>query len=388
MHEEEQRKLEIFSDGKNLKFPPEPDEIEVSVFGPGYGECVAVHSGRNNWFIVDSCIDTFTRKPAALVYFEKIDVDPSVAVKQLIATHWHDDHIRGFSKLLDVCKSAQLVCSTALNNPEFRELVCCYGTRSMLESSGIDEFRDVFETLKKRKETDIGNYTPVFAGQDRRIWESDSEVFGSPAHCEIFSLSPSDSTILASMLGFADLLPRSGDTKRWLPAISPNRAAVVIWLKVAHFSILLGSDLEEHGEPDGGWSIIVNSHSPQRGKASIFKIPHHGSVTAHHPGVCADMLDANPIAVLTPFLRGGILLPTKNDTQRITSSTRNAFVTCGIPTRSIKRDRTTERTIKEAVKDIRTLFGPSGPVRIRLQRPDMVKVELFGDAKQLQVLST
>jgi len=380
--------LQIFSDGKNLKSPPEPDEIEVSVFGPGYGECVAVHLGRNNWFIVDSCIDTITRKPAALVYFEKIDVDPSVAVKQLIVTHWHDDHIRGFSKLLEVCKSAQLVCSTALTSQEFREVVYCYGVRSMLESSGIDEFRDVFETLKKRKETGIGTYTPIFAVQDRPIWQGDSEVFGSPANYEIFSLSPSDSAIMASILGFADLLPRSGDTKRWLPAISPNRAAIVIWLKVAYFSILLGSDLEEHGEANGGWSIIVNSHSPRKGKASIFKIPHHGSVTAHHARVWDDMLDANPIAVLTPFRRAGVLLPTKNDMQRITSSTRNAFVTCGIPTRSIKRDRTTEKTIKEAVKDIRTLSGPSGHVRIRLQRPDMVKVELFGDAKQLQVLST
>ena len=117
----------------------------------------------------------------------------------------------------------------------------------MLESSGIDEFRDAFETLKKRKETGIGNDMPVFAVQDRLIWQGDSEVFGSPTYYEIFSLSPSDSAILASILGFADLLPRPGDTKRWLPALSPNRAAVVIWLKLAHFSILLDQILKNTG---------------------------------------------------------------------------------------------------------------------------------------------
>jgi hypothetical protein len=90
MPEEEQPKLEIISDGTSLATPPSPDELEISIFGPGYGECIVAHLGDNSWFVVDSCIDVYTKRPAALTYFEKIGVNPSVSVKQIIATHWHD----------------------------------------------------------------------------------------------------------------------------------------------------------------------------------------------------------------------------------------------------------------------------------------------------------
>lgn len=37
--------------------PPAADEIEFSLFGPGYGEAVAVHLGDGTWLLIDSCID-------------------------------------------------------------------------------------------------------------------------------------------------------------------------------------------------------------------------------------------------------------------------------------------------------------------------------------------
>ena len=33
------------------------DEIEVSVFGPGKGECIVLHVGSGRWVVVDSCIE-------------------------------------------------------------------------------------------------------------------------------------------------------------------------------------------------------------------------------------------------------------------------------------------------------------------------------------------
>jgi len=40
--------------------PVKQDEIEVSVFGPGYGESILVHLGAGKWVIVDSCRDNKT----------------------------------------------------------------------------------------------------------------------------------------------------------------------------------------------------------------------------------------------------------------------------------------------------------------------------------------
>ncbi len=39
---------------------PGQDIIEVSIFGPGKGEPILVHLGRNEWIIVDSCINART----------------------------------------------------------------------------------------------------------------------------------------------------------------------------------------------------------------------------------------------------------------------------------------------------------------------------------------
>src|SRR6516164_161156 len=33
--------------------PPRPDQVEISVFGPSYGECIVAHLGHGNWIVVD-----------------------------------------------------------------------------------------------------------------------------------------------------------------------------------------------------------------------------------------------------------------------------------------------------------------------------------------------
>src|SRR5260370_27238866 len=69
-----------------------PAELEVSLFGPGVGECVVVHLGLGEWLVVDSCVDPVSRKPVALNYLSELHVDVGKAVKQVVAKHWHDDH--------------------------------------------------------------------------------------------------------------------------------------------------------------------------------------------------------------------------------------------------------------------------------------------------------
>ena len=63
---------------------PESDEIEVNIFGPGYGECVLIHIGNGKWVVVDSCVDRDSQ-PAALTYLRSIGSDPSEAVCLIIA---------------------------------------------------------------------------------------------------------------------------------------------------------------------------------------------------------------------------------------------------------------------------------------------------------------
>jgi glyoxylase-like metal-dependent hydrolase (beta-lactamase superfamily II) len=70
-----------------------------------------VSHGR--WIIVDSCIDGTSRGPKPLDYLNKIGVDVTSAVEVVVATHWHDDHVRGISKILQACQSAIFCCAGA-----------------------------------------------------------------------------------------------------------------------------------------------------------------------------------------------------------------------------------------------------------------------------------
>ena len=104
--------------GSNVNIAPERSEIEVSLFGPGYGESIVLHLGENLWLIVDSCLDPLTGDPAPLTYLHHLHIDLATAVRWVVATHWHDDHIRGLGRIMHVCKAAEFVCSAALKHKQ------------------------------------------------------------------------------------------------------------------------------------------------------------------------------------------------------------------------------------------------------------------------------
>jgi glyoxylase-like metal-dependent hydrolase (beta-lactamase superfamily II) len=80
---------------------PGSDQVEINLFGPGFGECILLHVGSNRWIVIDSRIRRESTNPVALEYLSAIGVDAAAAVQLIVATHWHDDHVRGLSALVD-----------------------------------------------------------------------------------------------------------------------------------------------------------------------------------------------------------------------------------------------------------------------------------------------
>ena len=113
--------------------PPALDEIEVMPFGPGYGEAIAVHLGNGAWMLIDSCIDPDGNNPASELYLDRIGVKPE-QVRAIIASHWHDDHVRGISQLATKYSTADFMVSAIFNNKEALAFLSAYNSES---SSGL-----------------------------------------------------------------------------------------------------------------------------------------------------------------------------------------------------------------------------------------------------------
>jgi hypothetical protein len=65
---------------------PADDQFEVSIFGPGKGEAIAVHLGAGEWLTVDSCVEQVTGDHPVLRYFDQIDVNVENRVLMVVGT--------------------------------------------------------------------------------------------------------------------------------------------------------------------------------------------------------------------------------------------------------------------------------------------------------------
>ncbi len=371
--------------------PPGHDEIEISLFGPGYGEAIVIHLGNNVWILIDSCLEPTSQKPAAIHYLETIlqkDIDS--AVNLIIATHWHDDHIRGLSSIVDNCKSARLVISAALINDEFLKLITSYRLRNVTEMhSGVDEMSKIFDSLESRNNFHGKSNPPMFAVTDRLLYKNN--VFlgdhPQPIPIKVSSLSPSDAAILKSKLALGNLLPSLNDQARRICAPSRNQTSVVLWIEVGVHNILLGADVQNETNLHMGWNAILNNKTTVPRTGEVFKIPHHGSINAHEPRVWSELLYPDPYALLTPFRRGNINLPTEDGIKCIKQNTENAFITSLTKLQKHKwEDRVVKDIIQGRTKEIHNVHSGWGQIRLRkkiLEKSTSWQVNLFGKAQPL-----
>ena len=356
---------------KSTETPPSVDEFELTLFGPGYGESIVLHLGGGVWVLVDSCLDT-DGAPRALSYLESIGLDPAQDVALIVATHWHDDHIRGMTQLVEKCSRARFCCASALGKREFLAAVGALEGRHLSSAgSGIREIHRVFSRLGQR----TPRQPPKLALANRRIFNQGG--------CEIWSLSPSDRNYVAFLRTIGGLIPSEGQSKGRVPDPSPNEVAVVLWVRIENIVVLLGSDLEKPG-----WVEILQSAERPTGKASVFKVPHHGANNAHDPSVWIQLLEPNPFAVLTPWRRGGHALPTQSDVDRILSYTPNAYGTArkSLPARTtMRRPKMVDRTMRESGVKLRRLAMSSDAIRLRrpLDARTGWNVQTFGSAYRL-----
>lgn len=349
--------------------PPRADVLEVSLFGPGVGECIVVHVGADEWLVVDSCMGD-AGSAVALEYLDAIRISPA-AVIRVIATHWHDDHIRGLTEVVDAATRAAFVCSGALRRGEFLSLVAASPAvrRTTKLGSGVDEMTAILQRLQE------SGRQPTWASNNQILLRTDSTL--------LTSLSPSSATLSRSFLGFTALAPKLKAALKVVPNVLPNETSVVLHLECGQAVVLLGADLEVTSL-DAGWHAIVGSTERPTAAASMYKVAHHGSQTADIHEIWKTLLVDRPVSLVSPFTRSR--LPSKDDVERLKSVSSRLLQTGRSEAQPIRRDRSVERTVGTIAKKPPTLRrGRMGQVRVRLSQTTgaVTSIETFGAAFEI-----
>lgn len=370
----------LFPSTRGYNIPPAKDELEVSVIGPGYGECALVHFGDGNWLLVDSCVHADYSEPAPLRYLNDIGVPPD-GVRLLGITHWDDDHCKGIAQLVRACPQAQVTMATAFVEKDFLAFVRVYSSPLTKNArAGVKEIKEVAEELFRT------GRTVTAAGPARRLLCQNDISLSHGLPFEIWTLSPSDQEHQNFLAWVAKQIPRVGETRRVAVSRLRNDLSVVLHITVGADAILLGGDLEEEGNPNTGWSAVISLNGRPNMKAGVFKVPHHGSLTGHHNAVPASLLANEPIAVVAPFRNGSVSLPKRTDVTRIIGYAPQSYATTDLKgTATPRRLSTVDKTIKEVTARFSTLKRQPGMIRLRKRAgaTSPWKVEEFGAAVPL-----
>lgn len=348
--------------------PPAANEIEVTLFGPGYGEAIAVHLGDGTWLLVDSCIDPNSNEPASKTYLEQFNVATD-QVCTIVASHWHDDHVRGISHLAATYPDADFVFSSAFNNEHASAFLAAYsGTSSLGLARGAKE---LYAATQARE--------VIYPVHHKSIV---TETILNGRQVLVTALSPVPAVYSQFIAHLAQYLPGNDQAINHAPEFSPNFESVVLHIDVGEDAILLGADLEDHHT--FGWTAVVNdSWSSNRKTASVFKVAHHGSYTGDCPDVWDKLLKGQPVACLTPFIKGRHRLPTEDDKQRIRGKASEIYISSGASRRPDMDSRQLKR-LGDICKKLALVDTGFGAVRLRKKINDQSwNVELFGGAQRL-----
>lgn len=328
---------------------PSVDEIEVSVFGKGVGECSIVHIGDGRWVVIDSFLDD-DAEPVAKSYLQHLGFDGS-AIELVILTHWHDDHIKGASELVNWAEDCLVAYSSVLTHDEFRASI----QRAMPAggthySSGVRELKKLAMQLRE-------------APHRKRHAMAQRNLL-SLAHTRIEALSPSDED-LQIFIAEVNTWPAASDVDTVLRKPDRNDTSVAVAFDVGNQLLLFGADLEIRGELSG-WQAVHELYWNERGRCSFYKIAHHGSPNAHYEPKWDHMLEEQVFAALTPYGRGVTPRPSIEDVNRILDRTDNAFSAGTVKLLSPRRQHNSvERTMSEASIKLKRICDKLGHVRLR-----------------------
>lgn len=334
--------------------PPAADEVEITVLGKGYGESVVIHTGGGAWVIVDSFLESGTGEAAPLVYLKSMGIDAETDVTAVVLSHLHADHYRGIDQVVGECKSAWLYLPGVLPGQRWERVLTLAKQLHDHKYRGIDDVSGAVRLAQARERL--------------RIVGPDSEI-QTRRESSLRCVGPTSAALTS------DVFDDENSRRRIKTLIDEaNYTSTVLWIRAGEIRALLGADFDARRR-DLGWAALVDEQEtkPWITAASLVKVPHHGSRTAHYDGIYTRWA-ANPIAIVTSNRQNR--LPDSNLNNRLRHLCAELHHTSGGASGTSSRALALEQCPTSST-------APTGAVRTR-RRPGASQwtVTLFGPAWQ------
>jgi len=356
--------------------------IEVILFGKGIGESVLLNCGNNHWIVIDCCMNLENSLPAPLEYLRSKGLSED-SIKQIVISHFHNDHIVGMNQLIQVCPNADVFVSKALSIGESLRFFAFQSTQTQKTQieNGLSEFIKVSNILESRNKS----YKKV--SSDQLLYQDRINKM------QIYALSPSDQDCRNTENAFQRLLFQCNESS--VPAISKNTTnhnCITVLVSTQFMDnpkndVLLGADLEITKDINSGWDSVVNCTASPDKSVKVFKIPHHGSQTAYHPTTWDKCMLPESIGILTTYDSSS--LPREEYLQRYKGLTTELYSTT-VPKCIAKKEKSaiSRKIDKIILEHSKTVIRVSektkkqfGYIRVGKTHTEVdYTVELFGDA--------
>lgn len=352
------------------------------MFGPGVGECILVHCGAGIWI----CFDCANKdgSPWPLTYLADLGLNPTDCIRLIIATHWHADHVRGISRVVETCRRAKFVCSSAVRSDEFEQLVARFSVEEIAtpRAAPLTEVRRTFELLHSRLQNNDPDYIPPDLANAHQILDRFS---AGTSMVTVTALSPSPQDRINALAAFANNFVDPELAASGLSPIDQNHASIVVVIEIGNDTLLFGADLETTKSPHTGWNAVVASGLRPQQPSQIFKIAHHGSSTSHSEDVWRRMLVSDASTVFTPYVPAGV--PDHGEIEWLRARGTTVFAT-GLPELvNVRRRREVDKKRKEVTRSFHSYRLPEDPGIVRLRKDQnhmgSWEAQLFGAAVKI-----
>jgi len=362
--------MPIFPD--RLLTPPHANELEICIFGPGYGESVVLHIPAVGWGIIDSCTAKVAEGEVVLPleYLTTLLAPQFPKLAFVILTHPHEDHYKGLDRILQKYPGGtERVCR--YDGDGIRELKMYIATQRTGLRDVLPGFAKVLEVMKE---------AAAKGAQFRRLLEMTSvfnfekvtvEEYGT-TDISMIALSPSALSVEKYIEMLFSAIPKTGEVVLPMRDEAHNLISVALLLKLGDLQVIFGSDLESGSTDSIGWKgVIYNKDCPDL-RANLVKVAHHGSESGHNSLAWKQHCDkTKPIAVITPFSHGGRPLPEDQVVATLRKVTDRVGITSRLKLAKLSRyySRATVMAYSKQARHIRGVLEESGRIgfiRVRL----------------------